>query len=197
MEIRKYRNEDELGWVRCRVLSFLDTAYYDNVLKEKEMYRNPAIELVAVVENKVVGLLDIECESKEGTVCTRGKGICGMIWHLAVHPDFRRMGIAKKLLLKAEEISKEIGLNYLEAWTRDDNWVNRWYQSNGFVEQESYLQVYIDGEEMTEVIKSNIPKLYPVFTFGHYVGGDQDEIKTKFKRTHECFCYVKRLSLNN
>lgn len=31
--IREYKKEDEKGWVRCRVLSFLDSAYYDNILE--------------------------------------------------------------------------------------------------------------------------------------------------------------------
>jgi ribosomal protein S18 acetylase RimI-like enzyme len=56
-----------------------------------------------------------------------------MIWHVAAHPDFQRRGIGSRLLSKAEMISKEIGLNYLEAWTRDDVWVNHWYEKNGFV----------------------------------------------------------------
>lgn len=193
MEIRNYRKEDEVGWVRCRTLSFLDTAFYDNVLKEKETYENPAIELVAVIENNIVGLLDIEYETQEGTVCTRGSGLGGMIWHIAVHLDFRRRGIGKKLLFKAQEKSKAVGLNYLEAWTRDDEWVNRWYDINGFDQEESYLQVFIEGAELSGVIKSDISKLYPVLTFAHYVGEEQNEIKKKFKRTHECFCYKKRL----
>ncbi|GAA0343729.1 hypothetical protein GCM10008967_37720 [Bacillus carboniphilus] len=55
-----------------------------------------------------------------------------MIWHIAVHPDYRRSGIARKLLVEAERISKDIGLNRLEAWTRDDEWVNKWYETNEF-----------------------------------------------------------------
>ena len=47
MIIRKYEDKDELGWVRCRVLSFLDSAYFDNVLQKKEHYNNPSLELVA------------------------------------------------------------------------------------------------------------------------------------------------------
>lgn len=35
MKIRKYQQEDESSWLRCRVLSFLDTAYYDIVIKKK------------------------------------------------------------------------------------------------------------------------------------------------------------------
>ncbi|WP_078379981.1 GNAT family N-acetyltransferase [Sutcliffiella halmapala] len=194
MEIRRYKIEDEMSWVRCRVLSFLDTAYYDNVLQEKERYENPSIELVAVIHNQIVGLLDIEYEEKERTVCSRGKGIGGMIWHIAVHPDFRRKGIGKALLLEAEKIAKELGLNRLEAWTRDNAWVNRWYDSNQFEMVDSYLQVYIDGAgELKGVLKSEVPKLKPVQAFAHYVGEDRERIKTKFKRVHECFCYEKQL----
>lgn len=40
MIIRSYRHEDEVQWVRCRALSFLDTAYFDHVLREKEKYDN-------------------------------------------------------------------------------------------------------------------------------------------------------------
>ncbi|EQB36326.1 hypothetical protein M948_14940 [Virgibacillus sp. CM-4] len=193
MKIRKYSVDDELGWVRCRVLSFLDTAYYDNVFSEKEKYENPSIELVAVIDNEIVGLIDIEYETKEGAVCSRGNGIGGMIWHVAVHPDFRRRGIGKKLLLKAEEMSKDIGLNRLEAWTRD-YWVNSWYEANQFEKVESYLHVYLDQkEELKSVLKSEVPKLYPVQAFAHYLGEDRECVKSKFKRVHECICFVKKL----
>lgn len=48
--IRPYRNEDERGWVVCRTLSFLDTAYYDDVRRSKEHYERESIELVADVD---------------------------------------------------------------------------------------------------------------------------------------------------
>ena len=63
MKIRSYRPEDEEGWVRCRVLAFLHTAYFDNVLQQKERYDNPSIELVAEVDGQIVGLIDIELEN--------------------------------------------------------------------------------------------------------------------------------------
>ncbi|MEK5389214.1 GNAT family N-acetyltransferase [Margalitia sp. FSL K6-0131] len=194
MKIRPYQIEDEQGWVRCRVLSFLDTAYFDNVLKEKEIYENPAMELVAEEEGQIVGLIDIEYEIKERTVCSRGTGLGGMIWHIAVHPDFRREGIGTKLLNEAERIAKNKGLNRLEAWTRDDEWVNKWYVKNGFTKVESYLHVYIDGgNELKGTIKSEMPNLFPVQAFAHYVGEDVELVKKKFNRAHECVCYEKML----
>jgi hypothetical protein len=45
--IRSFRSGDEIGWVRCRALAFLDTAYYDDVHPQKERYDGRAIELLA------------------------------------------------------------------------------------------------------------------------------------------------------
>lgn len=65
MYIRDYKETDETEWLRCRVLSFLDTAYFDNVLRVKEKYKNSAVELVAVENKQIVGLIDVECESQK------------------------------------------------------------------------------------------------------------------------------------
>ncbi|GGH81119.1 ribosomal protein S18 acetylase RimI-like enzyme [Pullulanibacillus pueri] len=194
MEIRGYTQSDEVSWIRCRTLSFLNTAYYDNVLNKKEIYKNSAIEIVAVEDGQIVGLLDIEYEQEENTICTKGKGLGGMIWHIAAHPDFQRKRIGTKLLEQAEQISKEKGLQYLEAWTRDDEWVNKWYIKNNFEKVYSYLQVFIEGnEEVQEVINVNVPNLKVVQAFAHYTGDDQSYIKSKFKRAHDCNCYIKKL----
>lgn len=107
MEIRAYQLEDEIGWVRCRVLSFLNTAYFDNVLQKKEKYSNPANELVAIKDHQVIGLIDVEYEVQPQTVCSRGDGLGGMIWHIAVHPDYQKMGVGHQLLQAAEKRAKE------------------------------------------------------------------------------------------
>lgn len=194
MEIRNYNSSDEIGWLRCRVLSFLDTAYYDNVFKEKEKYKNPAIELVAVENGQIVGLLDIEYDDKEKTVCTKGEGLGGMIWHVATHPDFRRRGIGIDMLETAEQIAKEKGLDYLEAWTRDDDWVNQWYVNSGFNKVHSYLHVFFEGNnEAEKVIRSHEPQYKVIQGFAHYSGDESENIKSKFKRVHECRCYEKSL----
>jgi len=194
MVIREYGYEDESGWLRCRVLSFLETAYFDNVLREKEKYLNPAIELVAIEDGKVVGLLDVEYEVKERTVCSRGSGLGGMIWHIAVHPDYQRKGIGSSLLKHAVSAAKEIGLNRFEAWTRDDVWVNKWYVNSGFLKVDSYLHVYIDGaEELKGSINSEIAKLHPTQVFAHYTGENKAAIKDQFNRVHDCNCYEKEI----
>ena len=38
-----YSPEHARGWLRCRVLAFLDTAYYDDVYRAVPTFYNPAI----------------------------------------------------------------------------------------------------------------------------------------------------------
>lgn len=191
MIIREYTAEDEIGWVRCRTLAFLHTAYFDNVLPTKEHYIHPAIELVAEIEGQIVGLIDVEYETEERTVCSRGKGLGGMIWHIAVHPDFSRRGIGKDLLNTAEAKAIELGLNRFEAWTRDDKWVQNWYNNMKFEQVDSYYHLYFEGNEMNTIIQSTTPGLHIVNAFAHYVGNDILRFKETNNRVHECVCYEK------
>ncbi|WIV21032.1 GNAT family N-acetyltransferase [Paenibacillus polygoni] len=190
MLIRDYKVEDEQGWLSCRVLAFLNTAYYDNVLNKKEVYENPSIELVAEIDGQIIGLIDIEYEIQESTVCSRGKGLGGMIWHIAVHPDYSRQGIGEGLLKVAEKRAIEKNLNRFEAWTRDDNWVLNWYRKMRFNLVESYFHIYFEGNEMNNRITNNVSKLYPVSTFAHYVGEDVEQFNS-VKRKHQCVCFEK------
>src|SRR5262249_28580071 len=147
-----YGESDEEGWLRCSVLSFLHTAYFDSVFRQKPRYAQPAVELVALLDDTVVGVIDVECEEIAGTICsTHARAypsmLGGMIWHLTVHPDFQRRGVAGHLLFEAQQRARELGIGFFEAWTRDDPPALRWYESRGFAWIESYLHVYIQGED--------------------------------------------------
>ena len=189
--IREYRPSDEVAWLRCRAVAFLDTAYYDDVRTEKPKYENPSVELVAAEEDRIVGLLDIEHEVSPGDVCSNRPGLGGMIWDIAVHPDRRRCGVASRLLRGAVNRLRGLGVTRTEAWTRDDEAANLWYAKQGFKKIDSYLHVYVLGRD--GAVTSTIPGLKPVCTFAHYVGENTDEIRAKFERVHECSLFELRL----
>jgi len=191
--VRPYADADERGWVECRVLAFLDSAYYDAVEREKEHYERPSIELVAEVDGRIVGLIDVECEEEPGTVCEDRPGLGGMIWHIAVLRDLRRQGIASRLVAAAEETALARGIERFEAWTRDDPWVQQWYESRGFVQIRSYLHVYVHGKNETDGVIGAELELKPVKVFAHYTGDRRDEIRARFERVHDCVCYERRL----
>lgn len=193
--VRPYRESDECEWLRCSVLSFLDTAYFDSVYRRKPRYDHPAIELVAEINGVIVGVIDVECEESPGSVCTGCAGqdsstLGGMIWHLAVHPDFQRRGIGGCLLREARRRAAERGIRCFEAWTRDDCEALRWYESHGFEWVTSYLHVYLQGKvELEEAIRSDVPGLKPVAVFAHYSGADRDWVRGRFERVHDCNCF--------
>jgi ribosomal protein S18 acetylase RimI-like enzyme len=192
--IRSYRPADEQGWLRCRVLAFLDSAYFDDVQREKEHYSGQAIELVAEIRGLIVGLIDVECEEEAGTVCSSPApggpdGQAGMIWHLAVHPDYRRQGIAAALLREAREQALRRQVERFEAWTRDAADVEAWYRSQGFRWIEAYSHVYMNTrEEIDSAIRCEIPGLRPVSIFAHYTGEDET-VHRRFERVHSCNRY--------
>lgn len=193
--IRPYRDEDERGWVVCRVLSFLDSAFFDDVRQAKEHYEHPAIELVAERDREIVALIDVECDDVPGAVCSDRPGLGAMIWHLAVHPEHQRQSVATKLLREAERIGRARGLVRFEAWTRDDPGTQAWYESLGFMLVDSYLHVYVELHEgLRERFPISADGLRPVTLFAHYAGEDRDEMRRRFSRVHDDVLYKLRFA---
>ena len=67
---------------------------------DKYLKRNPSTCFAAVKDGKIIGV-----------ILTGHDGRRAIIHHMCVHPDYRRMGIAGKLVEKAEEALKKEGIN--------------------------------------------------------------------------------------
>lgn len=137
----KYHDE----WVKCRLLSFLDSSYFDDVHREKEKEENPTLSLLALFNDEVIGFIDIEYESNIGDVYYLKGKQGGVVWHLGVLKQYRRHGVANRLLEDAIVRLKDLNIERLEAWTQDDLAANKWYEKQGFVFKESYLNAYFNG----------------------------------------------------
>lgn len=165
MIIRNYRKEDEAGWLKCRVLSFLDISYYDDIMRKKDTYNNPSISLVAEEEGVIVGFMDMEYEIETGDTCYLKGEKGAVIWNLGVLPEYRNKGVASMLFDKAKGMLEVHGIKRIEVWTQDDELPNRWYRKKGFELREAYLNAYVKGTVNNLIIKEyiNLDKIGPIY----------------------------------
>ncbi|MFE0458621.1 GNAT family N-acetyltransferase [Kitasatospora sp. NPDC058965] len=185
--VREYTPADETAWLRCRVLSFLSTAYFDAVVKAKPVIPAPGFELVAVeASGAVVGMMDVTVEGTLATVDT-----------VAVHPDHQHRGIGRALLTEARTRVGALGVPTLDAWTRDDPDTLRWYRAMGFAESEHYLHVYAnyytEPAEPDRAIAERRPGLRPIIAFLHAPLRDEPLLREQFARVHVCRRFVWEL----
>jgi GNAT superfamily N-acetyltransferase len=184
--IREYIESDEPSWLRCRVLSFLGTAYFDDVVTTRSAIPGPGFGLVAIEpDGTVIGIMDVSVEGQLATIETA-----------AVHPDHQHRGIGRDLLARAGRRVRELGVPILEAWTRDDPDTLRWYRAMGFIEGEHYLHVYAsyraDPGEPDRAIGQRRPGLRPISAFLHANLRDERELREQFTRVHVCRRFTKQ-----
>jgi ribosomal protein S18 acetylase RimI-like enzyme len=176
-EIRDYEPADEQAWLRCRVLSFLGTAYFDDVMTAKQSPEVGA-ELVAVQGGIIAGVLDLSVDGDLATIDTIG-----------VHPDHQHLGIGTLLLREARQRAAALGAATIDAWTRDDEPALRWYRARGFAESSHYLHVYADhytdAQELARAVSFR-PGLTPIKVFLHAALDREEELRAEFSRVHVC-----------
>jgi ribosomal protein S18 acetylase RimI-like enzyme len=208
--IRDYRDQDEASWLRCRVLAFLSSAYYDDVKSERTRFDGEAIRLVAVHAkpagmttpgaDEVVGIIDVELFSAaEGGPAEPSQQAGGSaepsatIDTIAVHPDHARAGIAGALLEEALERLRGTGTTTLDAWTREDEAANDWYRKHHFAEQFAYLHVHKAWDDPDEGFTSPEGLSAPVTAFLHGRLEDEEALRRQFRRAYRCRQYLRRI----
>lgn len=185
MDIKPYETKYEKAWLHCRLLSFLETAYYDDVYTSVPTYEQKNAQKMIAVENEVViGLIDIvwDSQASKETSFAEGKGV--VIEHLAIHPDFQGRGIAQQLFDVAIQNLATENIDFIEVWTRDDVEANQFYQKQGFEVASQYFHVY--GKNKQEADATLVNGFYHVLKQEQLA--QYDAI-----RVYPCYGYLKSL----
>lgn len=89
---------------------------------ERYLKRNPETCFAAVINDRIIGV-----------ILTGHDGRRGIIHHMCVHPDFRRMGVAAHLVSLAEKALKKEGIQKIFGLVFSDNEpANRFWEKQGY-----------------------------------------------------------------
>lgn len=184
--LRPYTPADERSWLRCRLLSFADTCYYDDVRVVRTLEDNLAVMLVAVEGgsggDEVVGLIDVTLDGSAATIDS-----------IAVLPSAQRAGLATALLDSALAALPD-HVTSIDAWTREDIAANSWYRAQGFVENYRYLHVYKSYDESEDGFTSPEGLSAPVTAFAHAPIELAEQLRRRFRRVYVCRQYLRSLT---
>lgn len=183
--IRSYRAEDEEEWIKCHMLVDL-SATGGELLKEKPKYEDRSIELVATINNKIIGFLDIELESSPGKSCYKKVKGNGMLWDIGVLKEKRRQGIATRLLEEGIRQAKKEDFQRLEAWTIEED-AKEFYESFGFKKFYEYHHVLINKREKLKPL--NKDGIHVTYVYAHVMPNtDIDSIVRKYEPKKVYLC---------
>lgn len=183
-QVRDYRDPDEASWLRCRVLGFLDTSYFDDVWRVRPESRS-GWSLVGVLDDQVVGICEASPASHGATVDT-----------IVVHPDHRRTGLGSALFNELIRRLKQSEIRQVDAWTRDDLGTLAWYRACGLEVRYRYLHVFAESEAEMASAATVSPGLIPRSGFFHADTQDpamEADCRQRFSRVHACHRFVQDL----
>lgn len=89
---------------------------------ERYLKRNPNTCFAAVMGEDIIGV-----------ILTGHDGRRGLIHHMLVHPDFRRMGVASRLVKEAENALQREGIfKVYELVFKDNDAANAFWETEGY-----------------------------------------------------------------
>ncbi len=89
---------------------------------ERYLMRNPNTCFAAVAGEQIVGV-----------ILTGHDGRRAIVHHMCVHPDYRRMGIARKLVSMAEDALKKEGIQKIFGLVfKDNDTANTFWEAQGY-----------------------------------------------------------------
>ncbi len=143
MEIRKMiiDDYDEIYnlWMSCEGMGLNNLDDSRNGI-DMFLKRNPDTCFVAENGNKIVGVIMVGNDGRRG-----------YIYHTAVHPQYRKQGIASKLVHTALKALKQCGINKvaLVVFDKNENG-NQFWEKQGFTVREDLVY---RNKSITEMIR--------------------------------------------
>lgn len=103
--------------------------------------RNPATCLVAVEKERLIGVILVGSDGRRA-----------YIYHTAVHPDYRKRGVARELVTKALKAVETLGIHKVALVVFEKNTMgNRFWKKLGFTAREDLVYRNLGLTNMTRI----------------------------------------------
>jgi len=134
IQIRPYRDEDEAEWMRVHAIILSISHAWNYTIQSRPQYQgHESTRLVAVADEKIIGLTDVQYETAPGEFCFLKEPGSGYVLEFGRLPEYAGHQIGKRLIDATVEDARTRGFRRLEYWTQDRN-AQRFYRRLGLTE---------------------------------------------------------------
>ena len=141
IQIQEYFPFMELQWLNVHSSVMIDSAAWWTVLHKKPVYKKAVVDLVALIDGKIVGFIVVEINSD----IIAEINPAGFVWEFSVHRDFRGNEIGKRLIEKAHAIMKEKFKINKSIWYSQEEKAQKYYERMGMKEIGRHWQFSINA----------------------------------------------------
>jgi ribosomal protein S18 acetylase RimI-like enzyme len=132
--VRPYEENDEAEWMRVHATIMSISHAWNYCIQERPDYAGyDSTRLVALDDEQIVGLTDVQYEKEPGELCFQKDSPGGYVLELGRLPEYGGQGIGKLLMDATVEEAQRLGFKRLEYWSQDRR-AQRYYRRLGLKE---------------------------------------------------------------
>jgi GNAT superfamily N-acetyltransferase len=134
IDIRPYRDDDESEWMRVHAVILSISHAWNYTIQERPQYKGyESTRLVAVAEDRIIGLTDVQYDNEPGELCLLKDSRGGYVLEFGRLPEFAGNGVGKLLMDATILDAKKKGFSRLEYWSQERR-AQRYYARLGLKE---------------------------------------------------------------
>ncbi|HOQ90497.1 MAG TPA: GNAT family N-acetyltransferase [Candidatus Hydrogenedentes bacterium] len=134
IQIVHYDDSMRDAWMRAHAIIMAYSHAWNYTIQERPAYPNHrSTRLVALVDNVLAGLIDVQYENHPGELCYLKDSPGGYVLEFGRLPEFAGRGLGVQLMRAAAADACRLGFYRLEYWTQD-RIAQRFYRRLGLPE---------------------------------------------------------------
>jgi len=154
--IRDYRDEDEQKWMHTHAIVLSISHAWNYTIQQRPQYERDTVKLVALDDEKLVGLFDAEIEREAGEICLLKDSIGCYVLEFGRLPEYSGHRIGTKLIEAAKERLIAKGIHRLEFWSQDEA-AQRYYENCGMKEVNRHMRFRIKpSKEIEDLLRRDL-----------------------------------------